>query len=61
MYTNLETVDELAERWKVHKSWVYSKTRETGHGSIPRIKVGKYIRFVPKDADEWLRKQNADQ
>jgi len=39
------TIDEMAETLKVPKSWLYSRTRETGPGSIPRIKVGKYIRF----------------
>lgn len=58
MYQNLETVDDLANRWRVGKSWIYSKTRETGEGSIPRIKIGKYIRFVPEEADKWLQKLN---
>jgi len=40
------TVDELAEKLKVAKSWVYSRTRETGPDTMPRIKVGKYRRFV---------------
>jgi hypothetical protein len=58
MYQNLETIDELANRWKVKKSWIYAKTRDTGEGSIPRIKVGKYLRFVPAEADLWLKMQN---
>jgi excisionase family DNA binding protein len=44
-FTELITVDELAERLKVPKSWVYSKTREKGPDAMPRIKTGKYIRF----------------
>ena len=58
MYQDLETIDELANRWKIKKSWLYTKTMNTGKGSIPRIKVGKYLRFVPEEADEWLKKQN---
>ena len=58
MYQNLETMDELSDRWKVRKSWLYARTRQTGLGSIPRVKMGKYIRFVPEKVDEWLRKQN---
>ena len=61
MYRNFETVEELADRWKVPKSWIYSKTREKGEGSIPRVKIGKYIRFVPESADSWLAKQNENQ
>jgi hypothetical protein len=30
----------------------------TGEGCIPRVKVGKYLRFVPEEADDWLKKQN---
>ena len=55
---NLLTVDELAESLNVHKSWVYSRTRETGADSMPRIKVGKYCRFVLDDVLDWLKSQN---
>ncbi len=51
-------VDELAESLKVRKSWVYSKTRETGPGSIPRLMVGKYCRFRLPDVLAWLETQN---
>ena len=54
----LLTINEMAEKLKVHLSWLYSRTRITGPGSIPRIKVGKYLRFVESDVIEWLRKQN---
>ena len=56
----LLTLEELAERLKVRKSWVYGQTRETGPGSIPRVKVGKYLRFSEKEVMEWLRERNAD-
>ena len=48
------TIDELAQKLKVPKSWLYSRTRETGLGSIPRLKIGKYLRFVESDVMEWL-------
>jgi excisionase family DNA binding protein len=54
MLANLETVEELAKRWRVPVSWVYSKTRERGEWSIPLVKVGKYIRFQPEQVDSWL-------
>lgn len=61
MNRNLLTIDEMAEALKVAKSWLYSRTREIGPDAIPRVKVGKYIRFVEADVMEWLkRKQEED-
>jgi len=51
------TVDELAEILKTPKSWVYGKSRETGPGAIPRIRVGKYLRFELNKVMDWLKKQ----
>ena len=56
----LLTLDELAERLKVRKSWVYARTRETGPGSLPRLKAGKYLRFEERAVVEWLRHRNAE-
>jgi len=58
MNNNLLTVAELGEVLNVPKSWVYSRTRETGPDSMPRIVVGKYRRFVLDDVLDWLKKQN---
>jgi predicted DNA-binding transcriptional regulator AlpA len=54
MLANLETVIELSARWRVPVSWVYAKTRETSPGAIPRVKIGKYLRFIPEEVDAWL-------
>lgn len=54
----LLTIGELSEKLKVQKSWLYSRTRETGPGAIPRIKVGKYIRFKLEEVVQWLERQN---
>ena len=51
-------VVELAETLRLQKSWVYARTRETGPGTMPRIKVGKYVRFDYQAVMGWLRKQN---
>ena len=51
-----ETLDELVARTKLPKSWWYSRTRESGPGSVPRVKAGKYLLFIPQDVDEWLKK-----
>lgn len=56
----LLTIDELANRFKVKRSWLYSRTREKGEGTIPKIKVGKYIRFEEAQVIAWLKgKQDA--
>ena len=57
---NLLSVKELADKLNVPKSWIYSRTRETGQEAMPRIKVGKYCRFVLADVIGWLEKQNED-
>ena len=60
MNENLLSVNELAESLNVPKSWLYSRTRETGPGSIPRLRVGKYVRFRLSDVMEWLEKKNSE-
>lgn len=60
MNEDLLTLGELAEKLKVHKSWLYSRTREREPGAIPRIKVGKYIRFVESDVMDWLKRKQQD-
>ena len=57
MNDELKTVDELANFFKIKKSWIYGKTRETGPGAIPRIKVGKYLRFDLGKVLDWLQEQ----
>jgi excisionase family DNA binding protein len=52
---NLLTIDELCNELKVTRNWVYSKTRKTGPDAIPRLKVGKYLRFPREEIFEWLR------
>jgi excisionase family DNA binding protein len=51
------TIEEMAARLKVHPSWLYSRTRETGEGTIPRIKVGKYIRFNESEVMAWIQEK----
>lgn len=55
---NLLTVNDLAKQLKVKPSWIYGETRKTGKGAIPRIKVGKYLRFDFEEVMAWIRKQN---
>lgn len=58
-FTELITVDELAERLKVPKSWVYGKTMQKGPDAIPRIQTGKYIRFEYNKVIQWLEDSTA--
>ena len=58
-FTELLTVDELAERLKVPKSWVYFHTRQSGPDAMPRIRTGKYIRFEFDAVLGWLKNSTA--
>ena len=58
MNQNLLSVEELSEILRVPKSWVYSRSRETGPDSMPRIKVGKYCRFELDKVMNWIKEQN---
>ena len=60
MEKDLMTIDELADALKVKKSWCYSRTRETGEGCMPRIKIGKYLRFNYQDVMDWIESQNKE-
>ena len=55
------TVGELAQKLRVPKSWVYSQTRKTGAGSLPRIKLGKYLRFEWELIQQWAQDQTESQ
>lgn len=61
MHHNLMSVDDLAGKLNVPKSWIYARTRETGPGSMPRTKLGKYVRFEWEKVKEWIDRQNAEQ
>jgi excisionase family DNA binding protein len=56
----LETVDQLAERWQVTRGWIYDRTCQSGKGGgLPFIKLGKYVRFKTAEVDAWLEMQRA--
>ncbi|MCG2777338.1 MAG: helix-turn-helix domain-containing protein [Desulfobacterales bacterium] len=54
----LLTLDDLVELTQLPKSWWYTRTRQTGPGSLPVVKCGKYLRFRWDEVQKWLRKQN---
>lgn len=53
----LVTISEMAAKLKVKPSWLYCRTKLTGENAIPRIKVGKYLRFNPEAVMNWIKKQ----
>ena len=50
----LLTIEEMASRLKVKRSWLYSRTMHTGSNAIPRVKIGKYLRFDPNKVFQWI-------
>ncbi len=57
---DLLTVPELATALKVKPSWVYGESRKTGPGSLPRLRVGKYLRFNLEAVMDWLKRQQKE-
>jgi hypothetical protein len=53
--SDLLTPDELAERLKVPKSWVYKQSARHGPDSIPVLRCGMYLRFSWPEVCAWLR------
>lgn len=54
---DLLTVDDVASRLKVPKSWIYERTRLRGSDRLPCIKLGKYVRFDEQDVRVWLERK----
>jgi excisionase family DNA binding protein len=52
---DLLTVSEIAAMLKVPVSWVYERTRRSGTGQIPHLKLGKYLRFRRSAVEKWLK------
>jgi excisionase family DNA binding protein len=52
---NLITVEEMAGKLNVPRSWIYQRTR-LGQKAIPHVRVGKYIRFNADEVVAFLRK-----
>ena len=57
----LMTVDDVAHLLKVSRSWVYEHTRSRGASRVdrlPRIKIGKYVRFDPSAVRAFLERRS---
>lgn len=61
MEENLElmTGEEICQRLKIRKSFLYAPIRRKGKDPIPCIRVGKYLRYRLPDVNEWIKRQNA--
>ena len=53
----LLNIEELSQKLHVPKSWLYVRTRKTGPGAIPKVKLGRYVRFQWEDIEKWIRSQ----
>ena len=57
---DLLTVEQVAAKLRVHTSWVYRAVKCHGPDAIPRIKVGKNLRFNEVAVMTWLMGNQAD-
>ncbi len=54
----LVDVREMARLLNVPVSWLYERTRL---GTIPCIRIGKYVRFEPAEVLAFFRKQKPNE
>ena len=61
--STFEIIDarELAKRWQVPVTWIRNWTREGyANDPIPRVKLGRYVRFewgAPSLSDWWEKRR----
>ena len=62
-HMSFETIDasQLAERWRVPKTWIRNWSRDGyANDPIPHVKLGKYVRFEwgsPALSEWWSRRR----
>jgi excisionase family DNA binding protein len=47
----LLTAEEVAERLRVTKCWIYAEVRA---GRLPHVRLGRYVRFRAGAIDSWI-------
>jgi hypothetical protein len=57
--TDILTGDELTERLKVKRPWLYNMNRKARKTGFPVINMGKYKRYSWKAVCEWLESRPA--
>jgi len=50
------TIDELSEKLKIPKKTLYKWTKEK---RVPCVKLGKHLRFIESDIDQWLKSKES--
>jgi hypothetical protein len=55
---DLLTGDELCERLKVKKSFLYAPVRRKGPDAVPCVRIGKYLRYDLQAVMGWIERQN---
>jgi predicted DNA-binding transcriptional regulator AlpA len=51
--------DDIAQALNVPTSWVYGESRKKGNGTIPKLKIGKYVRFDLEEVLSWLKEKQS--
>jgi hypothetical protein len=54
----LLTAQQVAARPGVPVSFIYDRTCRSSADPIPRLKIGKYVRFDPDQVESWLREHD---
>ncbi len=52
----LMTAEELAERLRMTRAWVYSETRLD---RIPHLRLGRYVRYRRSTIEHWIAELEA--
>jgi predicted DNA-binding transcriptional regulator AlpA len=51
---------QMAAELGVKPSWIYRQTMSHGQDSIPRVQVGKYVRFNRRDVFNWIENKQKE-
>lgn len=54
----LLTGDELCQKLKIKKSFLYAPVRRKGPDALPCIMIGKYLRYDLRAVRGWIERQN---
>jgi|GEM_PF-729403 len=57
----LLTIDEIASKLKVKKSFLYAPARRKVPDPVPVVRVGKYLRYRLKDVMAWIERHKEKQ
>ena len=57
----LLTGDELCQKLKIKKSFLYAPVRRKGPDALPCIKIGKYLRYRLSEVMTWIERHQKEQ